>query len=196
MKCNKCGAERQKYQLDEGGCRTAETLPQCRDAISAQLASMTKRAEDLERANANYVEMTKGAIGHASDDADRASFNLRRAEAAEAKLTTAQKNYFDLCDAVCRESVSVEDACRQARETRAKLATAVEALRRVFMADEERAWKIQGAFSNSERVVDRAESLIEFITEQACYPLPYGGVFRERVQHLIAALAAARKETP
>lgn len=48
----------------------------------------------------------------------------------EAERDEARKNYFDLADAVCRESASVEDACRQARETRAKLATAVDAMKR------------------------------------------------------------------
>jgi hypothetical protein len=33
-------------------------------------------------------------------------------------------DYFALCDAVCRESTGVEDACRQARDTRDRLAAA------------------------------------------------------------------------
>ena len=55
--------------------------------------------------------------------------------AERAKREEAERNYYTLCDAVCRESKGVEDACNQARAERAKrekveaqLKTAVEAL--------------------------------------------------------------------
>ena len=90
MKCNKCGAERQKYQLDEGGCRTAETLPQCRDAISAQLASMTKRAEEAEVWGQDTVcRLTN------------------EKEAAEAKLATARDSVFELAAFLRQECARV-----------------------------------------------------------------------------------------
>lgn len=38
---------------------------------------------------------------------------------ANTEAVRYRKNYVDLCDAVCRESSSVEDACSQARATRA-----------------------------------------------------------------------------
>lgn len=42
----------------------------------------------------------------------------------EVDLKAAKANYYALADAVCRESTSPEDACRQARETREQLAAA------------------------------------------------------------------------
>jgi hypothetical protein len=39
-----------------------------------------------------------------------------------AKREEAERNYYTLCDAVCRESKGVEDACNQARAERARSA--------------------------------------------------------------------------
>lgn len=48
---------------------------------------------------------------------------LRRDVLAErAKREEAERNYYTLCDAVCRESKGVEDACNQARAERARSA--------------------------------------------------------------------------
>lgn len=52
-----------------------------------------------------------------------------RLREVEAERDTAKRNYFALADAVCRESTSVEDACHQARETRAERDGAVELVR-------------------------------------------------------------------
>lgn len=46
----------------------------------------------------------------------------------EAERDEWRKKYFDVADAVCRESTGVEDLCKQARETRIKLGRALESL--------------------------------------------------------------------
>lgn len=80
-------------------------------------------AEDwTEEARASLSNFAGHGIAAILPDAEQQGnkgSNPRLAQDHEAKWKRA---YLDLADAVCRESTGPEDACRQARETRAKAA--------------------------------------------------------------------------
>ena len=86
----------------------------------AQVESLLSRVEDVTGAT---DALTYEAACVALDGMVDAR---RERDEARAEIARLKANYLDLADAVCRESLSVEDACRQARETREQVRGLIE----------------------------------------------------------------------
>lgn len=105
-KCQLCGGEIQGPYISKTGVRYAHcNNPAC------STREMTEKDKALIQSALVFDTPENRAL-------------VAKVSKLESDLAAAKESYLALVDAVCRESTSVEDACRQARETRKDLATA------------------------------------------------------------------------